>query len=1506
MATFSDASQPYGNKFDVTKRFSKVLFRPGRPVFSSELLESESIQQNQLEMLGDSLFQEGAVISGMEIIPKPDNKDGNHDQPANTFSVSSLFAHNSRLDTADYVSDGIIKVISEANMPDDVVSFDFTGNASRGLDQTVSFSVTKTSGTLNRINLQYDDSKLQTTGWTVDGKTIQTSINDVANGTPLVDNGGNQITLDDGKEHKFVATFRTNASGTDDFTIVVNAGYDSTSLTSEVAVKGLYVEDGSKADNWIINDKDTGTASNTQRVKNYTVSSGRVYLNGAVREFDSQDFSIKGIGEETIGLRLDETVVTSADDPSLRDSTPGAVTLGEAGADRLHYNVVLTYNDASATPFAVFQDNVLNQRAVKPDYSNLEPILAKRTYDQSGSYRSYGFEGHLRMNPDPTKGAQDPSDASKLLLDIDAGQAYVRGYSISTSEPTTLHLDIANEKSQASNEGYYYNGSNDSITLINQPVFKVSQVTYTSRKDLAYAHPISSNLIDKFTDDNVVYIRKVYQGSTEYIEGTDFTYVSNSIHWGQDLSGGTLPNAKTPVAGQTYHIIYDYAINATEGKDYSVNRDKDTNVTTVNFNVDGGTKPVAGTTVNITYTYFNARIDMIRITTDQSNPFKVVKGQPAPISKVTPPVVKDPYSLELGYVLIQPNSHMATFTLQTVTRITFDTLQQWGIRLTNTEYNVAIDRMTQSVKQSEDPVILKDAFADGFASNTNADENATTTAYDPDNGEILMPAQADAKLVPDINKNTSQIAIKGHLVTPPYHEESAIDQPIATGIVNVNPYNIFHANGNLVISPASDSWVENHSVTNFATVDGGTLNLHKWWRHTNDQSQWDGGKTAAQWAADYKRNEIQWDSLAGIHDPGAGNTLHETGWMIADGGSQTSYQSIQYMRTNHITFHATNLSPFEEGYKITIDGTPVQDPQPESKDFKGAVENTFRTNAKGEIKGTFEIPGGTIRTGTRTVKVYSDNGDTASTTYVAYGSIATTTNTIEKRVYDVNLWDPLAQSFYLQEQRQLSSVDLYFFKKPGEAAPGQKHKPQLIVQLREMGDTEYPTRVVRSEVYLDPDDIKTSDDGSVGTRVVFPDSVTLNANQGYAIVLISDSDEYSLFRAVKGKTVVAAGESETVYNTRPGLVFNKDPQATGNNVTITNKVSAKVGDVLTKTPNSNGDLFISNNGMTWTADGASSLKFRVNVASYLPQGEIVFDPIILSSWNNDKNTIWNEDLGPALDGKSQTPNTQLSAIDRLATLTDFLTYQQTSLHWYIKVLQPGDLTGSNLNGLADYETLLASKPWQSLEVINHNQYRDPIGTNADQVPRITSDRSPQQVEGELKFFQNTIAVQLKADFDSEKYIAPIVNEENLTLRGVLTGRHAEYESLNLGEEGDAAFNKIKLQYDAYIPDLGTELPHVNPMYSIDGGNTWYNFPADGGNSKTVDKDSSDTSTPTSTEQVTSYFKRYIYEATVPTAEDQNHLAKQCKFRLKMTSANNFITPRVRRLSAVMKRDLKNS
>lgn len=1504
-----DHQAPYNDHFDAAKRFSKVLFRPGRPAFSQELLETESIQDNQLEMLGDSLFQEGAIISGMEIIPKPDLITPDKKLP-NSFSVSSLFAEHTRLDTTDYVANGIINVLTEANMPTDVAGLDFTGTATKGLGMVVSFGITQVSGSLNRVNLIADLTKLELVKWTIDGNEIATGMGDIANATQLVDKNGNQVKLNDNKEHKVVAYFKTNGAGLVDFTIDLNAGYDVSSSSLAVKISHLYVEDGSEATDWKINPADSDTASSTQRVKNYTVSSGRVYLNGKVREFDTQDFSIKGVGTEVIGLRVDEDIVTSAQDPSLLDDTPGSVTRGDAGADRLHYNVVLTYNDDSATPFATFNNNVLNQRAIKPDYSNLEPILAKRTYDQSGSFRSYGFDAHLRANPDSSKGAQDPNDASKIMLDIDAGQAYVRGYSISTSAPTTLRLDVANETSTATNEGYYYRKDNKSIRLLNQPVKDVINVTFTAHQDQGKGdHTLGGGVIDHFTNRNVIRIQKVYQGSIEYIEGTDFTYSGNDIHWGQDLQGKPLLNPKHDAPHGDYYVDYDYVTNGEENKDYKVTNTS--GVTYVSFDGMNGATPKENTVVNITYNYFTARIDMIRITMDQSKPFKVIKGTPAPLNKVTPPDVKDPLSLELGYVLIQPNSYKAIFTMQTITRITFDTLQQWGIRLTNTEYNVAIDRMNESVKRSEDPVLLKDAFADGFASLNNRDDGHTTVAYDFENGEILIPSQAQASLKPEINDSISNIALKGergHLVVPPYHEEAVITQPIATGVVDVNEFNIFSANGNLTIDPSSDNWVDTTSTVAYTTRDMGTVNLHKWWRHTNDQSRaWQGdGRPESAWAADERAQEMQWDKLNGIVDTHAGNSLGETGWMIADGGSSTTDTLIEYMRPNHINFTATNLSPVQEGYSITIDGTPVQNPTPENRDIYWS-NGAFKTDAKGEIHGSFDIPGGTIRCGTRVVKITNSNGDIASANYTANGTLKTTTNTIEKRVYTVNLWDPLAQSFYLNETRQLSSVDLYFLQKPSPAHEGQAHKPQLIVQIREMSDDGYPNRVVRGEVYIDPENIKTSTDGSVFTRITFNDSITLNANQGYAIVLISDSNEYKLFKATKGESVVSAGASETGYNSNPSPLLNTDPQkTTGQNITITNQVSANVGDVLSKAPNSNGDMFISNNGMTWTADGASSLKFRVNACDYLKNGEVVFKTIKLFDLDsNNANSIWNVmDKGPDLDGnpENKTPNKEIKSIDRLATLTQFLTYQNTSLHWYIRILQNSDLAGASSS---DYDVLIQGKTWRPLSVINGGLVQKAPASLSNQVPIITSRNDPQQVGGELNLFQDTFAIQLKAQFDVDQYIAPVLTTEDLSLFAVLSGTQAEYESINMDESDDAAFNKVKLQFDGYIPDVGTDLPHINPMYSVDGGTTWYNFPGDGKASKTTDKDSVDTSTPTATKQVSAYFTRYTYEATVPTVKDQHSLATQMKIRLKLQAPNHFKGPRVRQLTCLMKRDLDN-
>lgn len=1480
---YDDSQMPYNNHYKASKQYSKVLFRPGRPAFSQELLEMESINNHQLGMLGDTLFQEGSIISGMELIPKPISTSGTVTHP-NNFSINSIDVTNAQVGTRHYVASGQLDFTSRANSSNQYSGFDFTATATKGLGMTISFTLTRVSGTLNKVNLVYnkDANQLSFKGWSIDNSAIANDIDDLASATQLVTVDGAKVNLNDGNSHKVVVKFDTAVSGIVNLSMYLNAGYDLESAPLGVTIGGMYVEDGYNATSWVINPNDTTTASSTDRVKGYTVKDGRIWLAGAVREFKQQDINIKGVGTEKIGVRVDESVVTSSEDSDLLDNTPNAVTNGQAGADRIKYTVVLTYNDDSATTLFIFNDNVINQTAVKSDYSKLMPILARRTYDQSGSFLTSGFMGHMHPNPNPSKGAQDPNDSSKLLLDIDAGQAYVLGYSISTSSTTTLKLDVADETSTALNEGHYYDSTVSQYSLINQPVKSVSSVTYTAEKTVTYSSPAGGGNIDRFTNDNVVYIKSI----NGYTLGKDYTYSGNQIYWGINAeTGARLPNANVRPSGASYTVVYNYSVNASQGTDYTlVNNNGNTAIKFTN----SGVKPLGGSTFVVTYSYYTARIDMIRITADQSNPFKVVRGVPATLSAVTPPIVNDPYTLELGYVLIMPNSNQAIFNMQTVTRITFDTLQQWGTRLSNTEYNLALAQMNEDVKRSEDPEYMKDVFSDGFTTINNRDDAKTTVAYDFENGEILLPSQAKADLTPTLNYDASNVAVKGHLVTPPYSEESAVSQNLATGTVNVNEFNIFTTNGTLEITPSSDNWIDSKSTTTFSTVNTGHVTLNKWWWHFDNN--W-----SAQYMAD---SQYQYAALQGINWQ-ANNLGEQQGYMLSDGGSTTTETAIEYMRSKEITFHAKNLRALSDNYKITIDGTAVQSPTPLNANYRGSKANTFKADANGEIKGTFVIPGGTIRCGTRTVKLVNESGDTATAQYTAQGTLKTVTNTIEKRVTSVTIVDPLAESFTLQETRQLSSVDLYF--KAKASTSDTSHRSDLIVQIRELSEDGYPNRTIRAETTLSPDQIKISNDATVGTRIIFPDAVTLEANQGYAVVLISDSNAYEVFMATKGSTVIASGSNETVYNSNPNAVSNKDPNATGNNVVIRQTVSANVGDTLNSAPNANGVMFVSNNAQTWSAEPASSLKFRVNVCNFQNEGVVEFDPIILANLESSSDTVWVDDLGDNLDGKSKTSNGKLSALDRLVALTSYLTYQNTSLHWYIRLVQSSDLTSSAMGG--NVEAILKNKPYMPLTVNNDNKAVATVKSETNGVPAITSNATPQSVNGELNMFQNTLAIQLQARFNSDKYVAPILTTEDLSLVAILTGKSADYESINVDESDDAQYNKVKLVYDVYLPAVGVDSPTVTPMYSTDGGSTWYNFPANGGKSITINPDSKKDSVPTSSKTVSSYFVRQTYEATVPFASSQNNLANQFKVRLHMTSPNNFRTPRVRKLKVVLKKDL---
>ena len=62
------------------------------------------------------------------------------------------------------------------------------------------------------------------------------------------------------------------------------------------------------------------------------------------------------------------------------------------------------------------------------------------------------------------------------------------------------------------------------------------------------------------------------------------------------------------------------------------------------------------------------------------------------------------------------------------------------------------------------------------------------------------------------------------LVTLPYTEEVIVDQPYASRVENVNPFNVFAFIGNIVLLPASDDWVSTRRLpTRVTRIEGNFL-----------------------------------------------------------------------------------------------------------------------------------------------------------------------------------------------------------------------------------------------------------------------------------------------------------------------------------------------------------------------------------------------------------------------------------------------------------------------------------------------------------------------------------------------------------------------------------------------------------------------------------------------------------------------------------------------------------
>lgn len=175
--------------------------------------------------------------------------------------------------------------------------------------------------------------------------------------------------------------------------------------------------------------------------------------------------------------------------------------------------------------------------------------------------------------------------------------------------------------------------------------------------------------------------------------------------------------------------------------------------------------------------------------------------------------------------------------------------------------------------------------------------------------------------------------------------------------------------------------------------------------------------------------------------------------------------------------------------------------------------------------------------------------------------ITNTTTTTSRRIRHT---DPLAQSFLVEEESGIfiTKCDVFFATKDTNNIP-------VTLQIRTM-ELGTPTQTILpfGEIILSTDKIKTSSNGRVATTFFFESPVYLEGGKEYAIVLISPSDEYTVWISRMGEDDITS--SALPENDR--IIVSQQPLL--------------------------GSLFKSQNASTWSASQLEDLKFVLYRAQF--------------------------------------------------------------------------------------------------------------------------------------------------------------------------------------------------------------------------------------------------------------------------------------------------------------------
>lgn len=421
---------PYYDDFTESKNYYQILFRPGRAVQARELSQIQSQIQKQIERFGNHVFKEGSMVIPGEMVYDNAFAFVKIEDQFNSADVNIQNFLNRKVIGTDSGAVATVLMVEETTGVDPKTFYLHYETGDSELVFTASIGNGNT--TVSGANISVDSRLVIGAAVAGAGIPANTYITEILNDSEFVISNAATNT-----NSSATITVTTSSKFADDETLITlpddNNVIEYSAQSIAVSATGV----GSKA----------------------ALKSGVFYANGYFCFVDDQTIILSKYTNTPsfkVGLNIVESFVSEQDDFSLVDPAAGTPNANAPGAHRYKIELVLVkYNldDVVSDSFIELlrvKDGIVQKLVTRPEYSELEKTLARRTYDESGDYtvRSFPLAIREHLNSGSNLGLFAESsggDESKFVYIVEPGKAYVRGYEIELQSSINLEIEKARD-----------------------------------------------------------------------------------------------------------------------------------------------------------------------------------------------------------------------------------------------------------------------------------------------------------------------------------------------------------------------------------------------------------------------------------------------------------------------------------------------------------------------------------------------------------------------------------------------------------------------------------------------------------------------------------------------------------------------------------------------------------------------------------------------------------------------------------------------------------------------------------------------------------------------------------------------------------------------------------------------------------------------------------------------------------------------------------------------------